>query len=204
MSRNKPPVPGSELFGPAHLTQGDVIRRRQAREKAARQRKAPVVARRTWRDPEIAKAAYLSGAGYSNSEVAKMVGSTEQRVGAMLRRLGLRSRNVDGNRLVSHLVPIHVHAFIAAAARDAGLGVGPFVVAAAVGRALGNQPDALHAVRYVMPDAEPPEVAVDPGPLLGDPDLPPEQAAMVDASIRRLYSRPLPPGPPRRKSSGSK
>jgi hypothetical protein len=204
MSSNRPPVDGAELHGPAHLTEHDVVRRRRAKEAAARQREAPTVPRRAWRDPQIAKAAWLSGAGFTNAEIARMLGSTEQRIGAMLRRIGLRSRNTDGNRLLSQMVPQHTFAFIAAAARDAGLGVGPYVVAAALGQALHGQSDVLAAVRHVVPGAEPPEVAVDPGPLLGDGSLPPDQAAAVDASIRRLYSRPLPPGPKRRSAGGSK
>lgn len=204
MSSNRPPVPGSELWGPVFLTQGDVVRRRQAREKAARQREAPTVPRKVWRDPQIAKAAWLSGAGFTNAAIARMLGSTEQRIGAMLRRLGLRSRNTDGNRLLSQMVPQHTFAFIAAAARDTGLGVGPYVVAAALGQALHGQSDVLEAVRQVVPGAEPPEVAVDPGPLLGDPDLPPDQAAMIDESVRRLYNRPRPPGPKRRGARGPK
>lgn len=205
LSSNRPPVDGAELWGPPHLTESDVVRRRQAKEAAARQREAPTVPRRVYRDKDVARICYLAGCGYTAEEIANLVGrTTADRVHAILRKLDLRSRNTRDSRLLQTMVPTGVFAVIAAAARDAGLGVGAYAVAAAVGQALHRQPDVLQSVRHIAPGAEPPEVAVDPGPLLGDGSLPPDQAAAVDEAVRRLYSRPLPPGPKRRSARGSK
>jgi hypothetical protein len=187
MSSNRPPVAGAELWGPPHLTERDVVRRRQAKELAERQKLAPVIPRKIWRDPSMAKACWLSGCGYTNAEIARMVGSTEGRIGALLRGLGLRSRNIDGNRLLSHLVPKHVFAVIADAAGDVGLSPGAYAAGAAVGQALRGQPDPALPIKMIIAGAEPPEVADYPGPLLGSSDLPADQAAAIDAAVMRRF-----------------
>lgn len=193
MSSNRPPVAGAVLFGPDFLTEADVVRRRQAKEKAARQREAPVVPRRIWHDRDMARACWLSGCGLTNSEIASVLGSTEMRIGGLLRGLGLRSRNTADNRLVQVIVPKGVHKALRIAAGRDGSGLAAFMVGAAMARAVDLDPaDPMEAIRTIAPGAEAPAATLpdddDKGPLLGDPHLPADQAAALDATFLRMYS----------------
>jgi len=191
MSSNRPPVDGAVLWGPPHLTEHDVVRRRQAKEHADRQKLAPVIPRRVWRDKDAARAAWLSGAGFSQEEIAKLLKTTEQRIGALIRGLGLRSRNSSETRLLQLLIPKGLHKMLRVAASREGMSLSAFVIGAAAARAVETDPaDPMTTVRIVAPGAEVPAATVPDaeydGPLLGDTDLPPAQAEAVRQSVMRM------------------
>lgn len=214
LAAKSPPPAGTDVCGPAFLTLADVHRRVEAREKARDAReKPPMPPRQAWRDRDLARGAFMLGAGYSHGEIALALGRPQSRVAATMRKLGLHSRNTVSSRLLQVIWPQGLFETVFAAAEERGQRVSQFVAAAAVAEAVRVTPSAMRSVQAVAGEVPPPAMAHvegvppaaperDRGLLLGTEPMPPQVEALLNAKMRDVARNGLKAKPlPKRKGS---